>query len=152
MNSLAPEQWVRTRAGVVGALLAGLLLAPSPLRASCGDYVLMNQPGAGQHGPDAAPILPGTSSPAAPYGPGAPMPHPRRCSGPMCSGQPSSLPLDRTPSSPQRAGQWGCWIALPPFAALDAFAHHLDNGPLQPVRRAAPVYHPPRSLPAGLHS
>jgi hypothetical protein len=151
MSSLAPEQWFRTRAGVVGALLAGMLLAPSPLRASCGDYVLVNHPGAGRHGADASHVLPGTSSLAAPSGPGAPMPHPRRCSGPMCSGQPSSLPLDQTPSSPPRAGQSGCWIPLPPFAAPDSFAHHLDDGTLQPIRRAAPVYHPPRSLPAGLH-
>src|SRR5437868_5370420 len=45
MNSFAPWNWSRLTAGVALTLVAGVLLAPSTARASCGDYVLM----AGSH-------------------------------------------------------------------------------------------------------
>lgn len=125
------------RPGVLAALLAGWLLAPSAARATCGDYVVVG----GQHGrmEDSASHRPVDRTASMP----AEDSH-RPCSGPRCSRGPVPLPLTPLTLPPLTTDLWGC---LPPCFRpsepdLGARLRHAPS--LVPVPRASSVYHPPR--------
>jgi hypothetical protein len=134
MIRLARRPLARQATGVLLALLAVALFAPSAARASCGDYVLVGGHSAAspEHGaqvPDA---------PALPAGGHVP------CSGPLCSRHVPPLPLLPLVPAPERGDQWGCVdpaSLVPEDEALDRVA---DDALGRPVRHALAVYHPPR--------
>jgi hypothetical protein len=131
---------VRLTAGALAALLLGVLAAPSAVRASCGDYVLMRSHGdhralPGHSGPDLS------GEPAAPTAPLAP------CSGPHCSGH-RPLPLPPPAVIPVSVEHWAC---LPGqlLRAGPRFHDFLtgDRCP-RPTHSPSSIFHPPRLLVA----
>jgi hypothetical protein len=119
------------------ALAAAWLCAPAALRASCGDYVILDpRPAA----PALAHQSPDPPSPAVPARPPAP------CHGPRCSGGslPPLLPLTVAPDVPE---QWG-HLPLPrPASDPGRFAARSDEGLRRLPGNVPPVYHPPRLGP-----
>jgi hypothetical protein len=140
MNSFAPWHWSRLTAGVALTLLAGVPLAPSTARASCGDYVLM----AGSHAPPRAepmqhPI--DTPRPAHP----APADKKLPCSGPLCSQRPFvPLPAPAAPVSLTGHPEWACALALPPLPRPGSLSYLPGDDPVRSVHRGASIFHPPR--------
>jgi hypothetical protein len=116
---------------VAFALLLGGVVAPSPARAACGDYIDLGQPMAGHASPDGDAV----PDPAHP---------PRPCTGPSCSQAPVAPIAPVPPPAPVREDRWGFGGDF--LAVADSgtsFLFCLDD-PARPVRRPTDVYHPPR--------
>src|SRR5206468_3555730 len=100
MDRRVPERWVWWTAGVV-ALLAGWLLIPSAVRASCGHYVVYKSQPAGEAA-EANPQVPPAGLPSVP----------QPCTGPNCSRAPIVPPSAPLPTPPDNGEQWGCLTLL----------------------------------------
>jgi hypothetical protein len=141
MSTYVRQRWALQRAGVLSALLAAVLLAPSAARASCGEYVVLG-PGMAHVGP-ASRV--GESVPPGPQAPaGLPMKH-GPCHGSGCSRGPL-LPESLTPVPPAPCGgeRWGCVSELLTAAETPVAGSTPEDGSTRAVRRGAAVYHPPR--------
>src|ERR1700687_4528846 len=85
---------MRLTAGMLAAFVAGLIYAPGPARAACGDYVTLGSKSAAQtmkmaaHNDARHPATQGHTTPAQKRTP---------CSGPQCS---RSAPSSEAPSAP----------------------------------------------------
>src|SRR5262249_13763746 len=127
---------------VLLALLLGLLLAPSPARGSCGDYVVQGGNG------HAVPAMPTTSGapgmPAASHlRPRQPADVPVPCSGTLCSRGPL-VPLVPVMTITTTGTEWGCF-SIPILSNnwdRSAFLTRTDSA--APIRRSRAIYHPPR--------
>ncbi|HKI35097.1 MAG TPA: hypothetical protein VKA46_24790, partial [Gemmataceae bacterium] len=112
-------------------ILAGLLLAPSAARASCGDYVTTRL-SAPHH------AAPGEQPP-----PAVPKPH-KPCHGAHCSQAPASPPAPVPTTSTQTLQEWGCVLdelALTPLGSTPLLAR--QQAP-RLVRLPSGIFHPPR--------
>jgi hypothetical protein len=110
--------------------MAGLVLAPNPARASCGDYVLLGKEGMGrldQHNQ-----------------PGPLSDHERPCSGPNCSRQPMTPPAVPVAPSSTSGQEWGCTGACLVLDRLVLDGCIVPAPDLSPRRLSSPVFHPPR--------
>lgn len=123
--------------GLVGAFVAGWLLAPSPVAAGCGDYVTDRGQPAG-HNPA---LALSADRPDLPRHPPARRDCP--CSGPRCSKAPL---LPAAPVAPAfEAGQeWGYVAGQPPFVANGPDVVFAEDSAARPMRRLAVTYRPPR--------
>jgi hypothetical protein len=118
--------------GAALAVLAGVLLAPTPARAGCGDHVI---------------LMSGTDSLASK----APMPAPIQpnekpapCSGPTCSHSPiAPAPAPTAPVAPS-VPEWACVLALSTLPVVTFSPHPLDNRREPLLSLASSIYHPPR--------
>jgi hypothetical protein len=133
MKFPAGSSVARIAVPALAALLGGAFLAPSPVRAECGDYVMFG-PGAAAHRGGQAPT---PHEPVAPGGKHAP------CSGPMCSRGPMAPP-PAPASAPVRAGEWAHLVSLPPDVDAGAMSLLTQSSNSRPVHRPSAVYHPPR--------
>jgi hypothetical protein len=137
MGVVLSRTWLRLVVGAVLALLS-CLAAPAPVRASCGDYVMLG------HTPPHAPIPAHPGAPTPDASTAAPKPSEQPCSGPSCSQH--RLPLTPPPSSTSR------WIE-DRFSPSDAGVC-LPVSPSDLLRPMAAlpyqlllvssIYHPPR--------
>src|SRR5579884_965353 len=118
--------------GTALVLLAGVLLAPMPARAGCGEHVVT------------VTLLEKTVPSSAPV-PLTPPENPRiPCSGPHCTGLPTPpMPMPTAPTGPS-GQQWACLLgALLSLATYSA--PYAQEGPCErPLFVAASIYHPPR--------
>src|SRR5690242_2901850 len=94
MRRHAATSRLRFLAAALPALLACVLVAPSSARASCGDYVSVNNRSStaphGEHAPAPQPSAkPEHVIPCSQHAPGDPAPP---CQGPGCSGNPLPAP------------------------------------------------------------
>ena len=126
--------------GMVVTVLAGMLLAPSAARASCGDYLLM---GAGAKSADHAQPLP--QLPGSPKLPSTPHDGPKPCSGPLCSQAPLPFPAVPPLVTVERESEHALSTFFLFLAEATLNDRCLEDFPGQPVRRGASIYHPPRS-------
>ncbi len=124
-------------AGWAVPILAGLLLAPSGARASCGDYVVTRLSGAGL-APAGEHAAPAGELPSA-----APRP-PKRCPGPYCSQVPAAPPAPMPTAPPQTALEWGCVTDGLLVAAPGRSAGLAEQTACRPVRLPSAIFHPPR--------
>jgi hypothetical protein len=110
------------------AVLAGVLLAPSAARASCGDYVILgDRPTAHAHPPGPAPTTP------------------QPCHGPHCSGDRQPLPpATPAPAPPSTSEQWCCPTSPPLIPDPDSTLLAPPLSVSRPPDRGTDVYHPPR--------
>jgi hypothetical protein len=133
MTRASWTRWTRLTTGAALALLVAGFLAPTPARASCGDYIDMSGSHAAMTG--ASPErMPGHDLPQAP---------PRPCSGPHCSKAPFT-PAPTPVSAPDRDERWGLGLVLPFLGDVDSGLLPSANDPAQPVHHPARIYHPPR--------
>lgn len=115
------------------ALLAGVLFAPTPAQAGCGDYVHIA----------ARTAAPAAERPAVPQPGPAPADSPIPCNGPHCSQ--GRLPPPAPPvATPALADQWAYATGevVPPSDA--AAAGRRDEPPARPRHQPRSIYHPPR--------
>jgi hypothetical protein len=133
MHALNTRFLASSLTGTVVAVLVGMLCAPSFVRASCGDYLLME-----------ARAKPADHSNPLPHLPTSPHDGPKPCSGPMCSQAP--LPFQAVPPSvtPERGSEPALSTLLLFFAEATPNDRCRDDATGQPVRRGADIYHPPR--------
>jgi hypothetical protein len=140
MTAVPYGRWDRQGAGVLPALLAALLFAPSAARASCGDYVIG---GTGDAAQVASPSLSSEARPGAPRAPAVPVQH-GPCHGPFCSSNPLPAPLAPVPPAPVHGDQWACAPALLAVPTPEAAGPAPREESLRAVRHSAAIYHPPR--------
>lgn len=140
IHSIRPRFWT-------GALFAVLALGwgARPAPASCGDYVtIVNEQSSSSTQPAPGPKKP---TPCSQHSQDPSAPRRAPCPGPSCSGDPlpQSAPVTVTPNSGERDP-----LGLVGGAAdlADAYAGALlaNDGPIQLIRRAMSVFHPPRSI------
>jgi hypothetical protein len=133
MNLHTEWRWGRLLAGAVLPLLVIVLAAPSAVRASCGDYVVIGSKSSG--GASRAGDHLGMPSGGAP----------RPCSGPLCNrGTPVPVPATITPAQPEH------WICLPRDVLPDdprRVALLRDEPRASPESHDLSIYHPPRLHP-----
>jgi hypothetical protein len=145
MHALNTRFLASSLMGTVVTVLAGMLLAPSVARASCGDYLLM---GAGAKSADHAhsfPQLPGSRKlPSTPHD------GPKPCSGPLCSQSPLPLPAVPPLVTAERESEHALSTFFLFLAEATPNGRYLDDFLGQPVRRGASIYHPPRSGGSGV--
>lgn len=129
---------VRLLTGVLGTLAAGILFAPAPARADCGDYVMIGNPAG--HGTAT------THTPTPDSARPGPAPHDGRkpCSGPRCSGGVPAAPAPVSPPTSPR-GEDSCLaaVAADPSVQSPATCWRDDSRP-RPIRQSSVIYHPPR--------
>jgi hypothetical protein len=116
------------------ALAAGCFCAPSTLRASCGDYVILDPVQSAQRTPANTPPTPALPQPHEP------------CHGPLCSGGslPPLAPISVAPDTPE---QW-CDLIQRPVAAAPYGFNSISSVNQRAHRASRPVvYHPPRLVP-----
>ncbi|HEV3263532.1 MAG TPA: hypothetical protein VG013_42240 [Gemmataceae bacterium] len=150
MKAFACDRLARSFGGVLATLLAGVLLAPSVARASCGDYLVRGMhPASGAMSANARGAVAGMPSAAHHAGPtdhGQNTP----CSGPNCSrGRPPQAP-PQAPPAPVRGDRDVCTTAWRASDDPDAVVPLLDGGARKPLRRGQVIYHPPRSSHSGI--
>ncbi|WP_435008609.1 hypothetical protein P12x_005818 [Tundrisphaera lichenicola] len=121
------------RAGAFLTLLAIALAAPSTSRADC------------RHPGDRPSI--GLDVDAfraeAPSDDLAPLPPPKPCDGPQCSGKTAS-PMTPAPQPPPRAESWGQLLAPAPILGPEPGSPTPEDSPERPVHQAGSIFHPPR--------
>ncbi len=132
MTSLARWHSAGHRLGWALAFLVGVLAAPSPARASCGDYVRMGDSG---HRPAA-----GDRHDTPPAGP---------CHGPHCDRH-RDAPLAPSAPLPGPGEDWACVAAGSDPASHGPGYPILPEGASRAVRRAAAIFHPPRAPGASI--
>jgi hypothetical protein len=143
MKAFAPGKMVRSSAGVLLALLACGILAPSQARAGCSHYAI---PQAIQD--ELAnlidPLIAGEAQQASPTD-SSPEHRPKPCTGPSCSGWPASPPVP-----PIDATKFvESWAHLEPFRLLPTTGSTLlvptscDDAP---AHRGTSIFHPPRMI------
>ncbi len=124
-------------AGAFLALLAVVLLAPSPSRADC------------SHPADRPAVADDPSrlsfdwTSGDPASDPAPMPPPKPCSGPRCSGQ-SAPPLASPPTVPPRLKLWALTVEPVPAPSPDPAGPWPEEAPSRPIRIAPSIFHPPQ--------
>jgi hypothetical protein len=142
MKQVLATSWVRVPGVAVALLLAGELVGPARLAASCGDYVTVAR--------EEHPTKPVAQNPPAPQESSCPHQCSRKsgqpgspCRGPMCSEQ--KAPLSVPPVT--TANHFDHW------ALAGSVSAHADGEPrffawrgqtLRPIHRVDPIYHPPR--------
>src|SRR5690349_5733414 len=101
MQPQARRPIMRTVLGVLGTAVAGVLLAPAPVHADCGDYVTIGHP-AGHAAMTGHATTPAQTD-------SRPMPRDGRkpCSGPRCSGGTPAAPAPLAPTSAPRGEESG---------------------------------------------
>jgi hypothetical protein len=122
------------------ALLACCLLAPPIARGECGHYVIV-----GAHQARGQPVTDSANQPSRAL-PNNPSRQHRPCSGPMCSGAPLTVPQAPVSTSAERGEQWITLLSFVRQPGDESETSRPDDGAQRPVRRPAPVYHPPRSI------
>jgi hypothetical protein len=118
---------LKVLAAAAVALLAGDVLSPVPVEASCGHYVLTHPRGEFARAEEGVPQPP----------------PPPPCSGPECS-RGDDMPVSSPQVAPPASENWGCLAALPLLEAAD-LAHLLTPASLPPACDAnSAIFHPPR--------
>jgi hypothetical protein len=144
MKSLAGWRMVWPCAGSL-ALVIGVFAAPAPVRAGCGDYVVLTPAaeGSAHTRTQAMPTPwddPAGRAPVGPHGGQGP------CRGPGCSRH-TAPPLVPVPAYTVSPNEWGCVNRLPFVAALEATGRQVGDVSEHPLRQARIIYHPPRLIP-----
>jgi hypothetical protein len=114
-------------------LLLGVLAAPSAVRASCGDYVMI--------GGHPAAKADATTPRQTPHDTG----HPGPCSGPFCSRGPTLPPLLPVAVVTVSAEHWGCLLCPPTLPEPDARSLPCAAPLPLPERLPCSIFHPPRA-------
>ena len=147
MNGKASDRSGRIAAGACLTLLACVLAWPSTASAGCTHSIAADL--AANDGPGRFERL--ERAGALADAPATRPDRPSRCTSGMCSGS-TSIPLAPAPP-PSPLGE--TWAILEPLAPRpDPIAGALPSDPSRayPSQAAAPIFHPPRSLPAPLAS
>ena len=133
------------RLGVALALLAAVVLAPTPARAGCA-----HDRAGGAQAPEQFGMLRacGAIETEADVRPGDRIPaHPANrpvCSGPSCSGR-SGLPMAPSSFDPPRISQWAMVEVPVPGNAPRISRRHRDGRHPRAILVAEAVFHPPRT-------
>jgi hypothetical protein len=142
MKSPAAWQTVRLWTAAYLALLAGVLAAPAPVRAECGDYVVRT-PAAEGAGYTGSQPMPAGIDPSTKHAPTTPQRGRIPCHGPGCSRH-SPPPLVPVSTNPIQPDEWGTMLGRQSGAGAAPAGRLLDTAAPHPVRRASSIYHPPR--------
>jgi hypothetical protein len=126
------------------ALLAGLLLAPSPSWAQCGHYVLIGGKPMGEAHAADAPNASGGKAPSGDFSPLLPMSRHTPCSGPGCKQGPATPPLAPVAPPPVVEKEWGHLAGLSFPCGPELPGSLGDSTCPLPFSRAGTIYHPPR--------
>jgi hypothetical protein len=135
------RRYARIYAGAYLTLLVGGLVAPSPARATCGDYACsQSQRDALRHDAGLLDVMHGALSSTDPM-PSSPV---RPCHGPLCSRKPSQSPIPTPMASQVSSERWFCTLAQTPTPERGSAIGLLDEIHVHSVRRSCPIDHPPR--------
>ena len=144
MSFPSSRRATRLMSGVLLSVLLGLVVyAPSPARASCGDYVVSHP---GRSAQDFlsdldSPLPPGGGqAEQAPVTPSRDVP----CSGPTCSRGPG-VPSMPAPPPSLRCEPWCCTTSMLPLNGPELVDDLAGQTPRRPRRTAAAIEHPPRT-------
>src|SRR5579871_1904701 len=113
--------------GAVVVLLAGVLVAPTPARAGCGDHAVVV-----------------SSAKTAPMPPIMPVKKQAPCSGPHCTRSPvAPAPVPSAPAPPS-GQEWACVLEPLLLSTNNSWPYPPNNSCEHPHFIASSVYHPPR--------
>ena len=140
----------RFQVGMVLAVLAAGLFAPSAARAGCGDYVTMEPHSSSQNPPEATPEEPSsptTSTPVnfvilCPCRPNAPI-DPGSLPCPGCSA-PAAPQSATVPSPGLQLVDWGIPAGCHLLGSPNQVASVTDSAPGKTIRQSCGIFHPPR--------
>jgi hypothetical protein len=134
---------IRLTSGIFVTFLATFVLAPTPARAECGDYVMIG----GKTGQDSQAMPTHGKAPRFHEGsPGVPQDGRAPCSGPLCSRQaPPTTPVPAAPA-PLRNPNETCGYTPATQDSADGDSSYLlhDLVTSQPLHCHMVIYHPPR--------